>query len=742
MKKIEKILQKLISLFLVFVILAGIVPLKFVYAQRDISSDVVNSLTVDSSNIQDGGKTRVRVEFAENGSLDIKDGDIITVTWTRQSDIQFSGYSQNMDLIVGENRNVGDVLVTETGATLRFNGSVNKLDDVKGFVEFEVQGRNYTQTSEKNTKNGIITSGRKSVTVSVTKPESGTISVFYYKTGSMDPNDTKHVNWWLNANCNKTHVSSDITIKDEIQSGQELEKDSFLITVTNYLNDPKEYSIEKFLKVYSGSNITINGNNIDVYIPQQWVSTNKFSIYYRTTITNFKQREFVNNSKAWYHEHGKEAVQGKDFNYSVWNTNASAGITGTVKGELKIFKKINGTEIGIPGVEFLLKNESGTVIKEEKKEFILKTEQNGTVSIKNLPVGRYIVKEISAPDWILFDPLTTQELTFEVKEEDKEGKLLEISNEVKKTELAVEKKWLGKVGDSVTVQLKTEESDDVLQEYELKKNEGWKHIFTGLRKYTVDGSLIKYKVVEKNVPQGYKVKYEQDSKGNWIIKNIQDKIKVKVIKKWEDITGNHPTIKLQLLKNGQNEGSPIELTNGMTTHTWTDLDKTDSEGRKYTYTVKEIGETGNYIQIGNDWYKVTYGGNQESELTVNNKKLLIWTPMIPPTRNIKVTKNWKLLTAEKPVDKIEVELYKDGVATGKKLELNKNNNWSGEFKNLEVANGLGNINYHKYTVKEVGEKSYAIQLVGKWYGVSYTGNMKDGFTITNKEKASWTPMIP
>ncbi|MFM1603135.1 Cna B-type domain-containing protein, partial [Helcococcus ovis] len=86
-----------------------------------------------------------------------------------------------------------------------------------------------------------------------------------------------------------------------------------------------------------------------------------------------------------------------------------------------------------------------------------------------------------------------------------------------------------------------------------------------------------------------------------------------------------------------------------------------------------------------------------------------WTPMIPPTRNIKVTKDWKLLTAEKPVDKIEVELYKDGVATGKKLELNKNNNWIGEFKNLEVANGLGNINYHKYTVKEVGEKSYAIQ---------------------------------
>ncbi|WP_083799400.1 Cna B-type domain-containing protein [Peptostreptococcus stomatis] len=42
--------------------------------------------------------------------------------------------------------------------------------------------------------------------------------------------------------------------------------------------------------------------------------------------------------------------------------------------------------------------------------------------------------------------------------------------------------------------------------------------------------------------------------------------------------------------------------------------------------------------------------------------------MIPPTRDLKVTKVWKdkdnnYLVG--PVEKIEVELYKDGVATGK-----------------------------------------------------------------------------
>ncbi|MFM1603137.1 Cna B-type domain-containing protein, partial [Helcococcus ovis] len=67
-----------------------------------------------------------------------------------------------------------------------------------------------------------------------------------------------------------------------------------------------------------------------------------------------------------------------------------------------------------------------------------------------------------------------------------------------------------------------------------------------------------------------------------------------------------------------------------------------------------------------------------------NKEKTPWTPMIPPTRNIKVTKDWKYVSgnnSEAPVDKIEVELYKDGIATGKKLELTKDNNWSGEFKN-------------------------------------------------------------
>ncbi len=36
------------------------------------------------------------------------------------------------------------------------------------------------------------------------------------------------------------------------------------------------------------------------------------------------KKEFVNNSQAWYQEHGKEEVNGKSFNHTVHNINANA----------------------------------------------------------------------------------------------------------------------------------------------------------------------------------------------------------------------------------------------------------------------------------------------------------------------------------------------------------------------------------------------------------------------------------
>lgn len=267
-----------------------------------------------------------------------------------------------------------------------------------------------------------------------------------------------------------------------------------------------------------------------------------------------------------------------------------------------------------------------------------------------------------------------------------------------------------------------------------------------------------YEIIETDAPLGYlldktpiPVKVINGEATIATIKNKkEEKITVKVTKKWENqdgtpLMGDKPAIRLQLLKDGQPEGNPVEFTNGKITHEWTNLDKTDEHGSKHIYTVKEVGENGYNIQLDGNWYKVDYGADSQSGgLTVTNKKLKPWTPMIPPTRDLKVTKVWKDKDNNDlvgPVEKIEVELYKDGTPTGTKLDLTKANNWTGEFKKLPVSATLGGP-IHKYTVKETGESGNAIQFVGKWYGVTYGGTMADGLTVTNKEKTPWTPMIP
>ena len=402
-------------------------------------------------------------------------------------------------------------------------------------------------------------------------------------------------------------------------------------------------------------------------------------------------------------------------------------------------KKIDETGTGLADAKFDVIR-----VRNNQKVGTIITGAGGTGELGDLVLDRYKLVETQAPNGYLplKDPIFVEESDFGGNDH---VACKTIKNKPQeKISVSVEKKWVGSVAGPVIAQLKVKGSNIILQEKELNATGNWKHTFTGLDKYAPDGSLIEYRVVEKTVPNGYTVTYEKDSIGTYIIKNTQDKIKVKVTKEWEGITENYPTIKLQLLKNGQAEGAPVELTNGMTTHTWTNLNKADENGINYVYTVKEVDENGNNIQLEGNWYKVTYGGDQQTGLTVTNKKLTPWAPMIPPTRDLKVTKVWKDKDnndLNAPVEKIEVELYKDGVATGTKLDLTKANNWTGEFKKLPVSATLGGA-IHKYTVKEVGESGSAIQFGGKWYKVTYGGTMKDGFTIINEKEDPQTPPTP
>lgn len=104
----------------------------------------------------------------------------------------------------------------------------------------------------------------------------------------------------------------------------------------------------------------------------------------------------------------------------------------------------------------------------------------------------------------------------------------------------------------------------------------------------------------------------------------------------------------------------------------------------------------------------------------------------PKNVKVKITVNkvWKVLNGGS-TPSIQVELYANGKATGKIITLGADGSWSASFEDLpsKDANGKEII----YTVREIGESNELTKIDDRTFEVIYTGNLKDGFTIINKE---------
>ena len=211
-----------------------------------------------------------------------------------------------------------------------------------------------------------------------------------------------------------------------------------------------------------------------------------------------------------------------------------------------------------------------------------------------------------------------------------------------------------------------------------------------------------------------------------------------VTKAWNLVGTEHPVeaIEVELYRNGEATGQTLTLS---ASNEWQGMftnlpigNPTDST--EYQYTVKEVGEVKGRIQFGERQFDVTYTGSMGGGLMITNQE-------IERTRDLHVTKAWNLVGTEHPVETIEVELYRNGEATGQTLTLSASNEWQGMFTNLPIVNPTDSTEY-QYTVKEVGEVKGRIQFGERQFDVTYTGTMADGFTITNKEKPNTPPDIP
>ena len=329
MKKMN--LSRLVKVFfIVFLPLLFIVLSQSDMVKAGDVSNNISSLTVSSEEITDGGQTTVKFTFDEHAQK-IQPGDTLKVNWTSSGTVFGIGFKKTIPLSI-DGTYVGDMIITDGSATVTFNEAIKNLQNIRGWGEFEIEGHNDTATDKEHVGKFTIISGARKVELNVKKMATGVNSApFYLKAGDMHANDPEHILWTLTINAMNLDVDGDVRVEDDIQGGHSLVKDSFSITTTG--NKPGYYggstAIDDFLANFPGATFTIDAaGKITVTIPQSEINKTGVLIFYQTKVENENQKNFLNNTKVWYHVKGEQAVVAKEVNASVANINANGGVDG------------------------------------------------------------------------------------------------------------------------------------------------------------------------------------------------------------------------------------------------------------------------------------------------------------------------------------------------------------------------------------------------------------------------------
>ena len=290
--------------------------------------------------------------------------------------------------------------------------------------------------------------------------------------------------------------------------------------------------------------------------------------------------------------------------------------------------------------------------------------------------------------------------------------------EVQKTNVTVKKVWNdadnqdGKRPTSVTVKLLAD-NQDTGKTLELNKDNNWSGSFTDLD-VNKAGKAIAYTIEEVAVTD-YKPEVTGDATTGYTITNsyTPGKTQVPVKKVWNDAEnqdGKRPTsVTVKLLADNQDTGKTLELNKDNNwSGSFTDLD-VNKAGKAIAYTIEEVAVTD---------YKPEVTGDATTGYTITNS----YTPGKTQVPVKKVWNDAENQDGKRPTS-VTVKLLADNQDTGKTLELNEGNNWSGSFTDLEVNKAGKAI---KYTIEEVAVAEYESKV---------TGDATTGFTITN----SYTP---
>ncbi|WP_071856419.1 Cna B-type domain-containing protein, partial [Enterococcus columbae] len=301
-----------------------------------------------------------------------------------------------------------------------------------------------------------------------------------------------------------------------------------------------------------------------------------------------------------------------------------------------------------------------------------------------------------------------------------------ITNQQTTQSITVEKIWQDETGNAIpapmsaTVYL-TADGVKVSGPIDLTLNQA-SHTFTNLP-IKNGNQTIKYGIEEESL-DGY-VTTVQQTQNHFVVTNKQaETTSVQVTKLWKDETGTTlaaDKVKdlkatVYLLSSVDNSTPEVVATQDITAtnnwrYTFTGLPLKDEAGKAITYTVKEEAITG---------YTSAVTGDVTNGFVITNTETAKEQPV-----NIQVIKRW----VGQEGGNVTVHLYANGTDTGKKLVLIKEANWQGSFSDLPAKDEAGKA--ITYTVKEEAITGYTSAV---------TGDVTNGFVITNTEKAKEQPV--
>ncbi|MFE6136249.1 Cna B-type domain-containing protein [Bacillus sp. NPDC057893] len=491
-------LKRISVICFIFTVIIGQVFMPIIsHAQELNTTGFVDSFAFEKTKLNYGDKTSIHVNFSEKPGKKMKSGDTLTLALPPE----LNGYSGTIPLKDEKGRVFGTCQINKNNVVCTFNDTVEQLEDIRGKFSFTVQGTNVEVGTTKDVQTNLGTSLEKQ-TVSITHPKSEgqEPGYFFYKSGDIQPDKSNEVRWFLNINLKKQYLHDNIVLKDTLQEGQMLNKDSFTINISN----KESLSLKQFQERGYGYITFASDNSFEVVIYRHMGNANSFTVAYTSTITDAgKKLKHLQNDYKLNYQILYEKPTSESNSVKVENIAFDGEVEGKLpaKGTLQIVKHIEGNEGKvIPGVSFKLYTESGQQIGDSYT-----TNQDGIVEAPNLSPGNYYVQEISAPNYVEFDPQT--KIPFTIKKDDVTGIKLMVPNKLKTTSIAGTKTWEGdKVKDRPeTIKVDLLQNGKVIATKAVTGANDWKYEFEKLPAVDNDGKAYKYEVKEQPV-SGYQSK--------------------------------------------------------------------------------------------------------------------------------------------------------------------------------------------------------------------------------------------